>query len=155
MKQPLQILRPAAGAMALLCLLLLAGCAFPGGAVSGSTDPEDEEVPAVSSIVTPENLTAEYAPLLAGLWEAPDGGESYLFQEDGAGSVYRTESEELQEFDWSVLSETEGRDLLYLFFDGAEAAVCYLPVFDEGSLTLCDPEDGSALISLLEGTALG
>lgn len=155
MKQPPQLFRPALWALALLCALLLAGCAFSGEAASSSSAPEDEELPAVSSTVTPENRTVDYVPLLAGLWEEASGETSYLFNEDSTGSVYWTESEELQEFDWCVLTETEGYDLLYLFFDGAEAAVCYLPVFDEGALTLCDPEDGNALISLLEGTAQG
>lgn len=169
MKHPFRSL---AWALALLCALLLAGGGVIGGgssegaadaeeqdgglsAGSGAVEPEDMEMPAGSSAVTPENRTEAYALLLEGLWEEDGGASSYLFYRDGTGSVYWTEQEELLAFEWNVLSEEAGRDLLYLFFEGAEAAVCYLPVFDEGTLTLCDPEDGGALVLLLEGTALG
>ncbi len=112
-----------------------------------------EDAP-VSSALIPENLTEQYAPLLSGLW-VDDSGDSYYINADGSGSLYRTGAEEPDNFTWSVLAEQEGEALLYLFFTGAEAAECYLPVFDEGSLTLCDPDTGEAVILLTVGETFG
>ncbi|MCD8161375.1 MAG: hypothetical protein LUE61_09465 [Clostridiales bacterium] len=112
-----------------------------------------EDAP-VSSDLIPENLTEQYAPLLSGLW-VDDSGDSYYINADGSGSLYRTGAEEPDNFTWSVLAEQEGEALLYLFFTGAEAAECYLPVFDEGSLTLCDPDTGEAVLPLTVGETFG
>ncbi|MCD8086028.1 MAG: hypothetical protein LUF28_06850 [Clostridiales bacterium] len=112
-----------------------------------------EDAP-VSSDLIPENLTEQYAALLSGLW-VDDSGDSYYINADGSGSLYRTGAEEPDNFTWSVLAEQEEEALLYLFFTGAEAAERYLPVFDEGSLTLCDPDTGEAVILLTVGETFG
>lgn len=113
-----------------------------------------EDAP-VSSQLIPENLTEQYATLLAGLWVEADSGDSYYINADGSGSLYRADEEEPDDFTWSVLEEQDGDALLYLFFTGAEAAECYLPVFDEDSLTLCDPDSGDAVLLLTVGETFG
>lgn len=118
--------------------------------------PEDETADEpVSSQLTPENLTEQYAPLLAGLWVASGSGDSYYINADGSGSLYPAEGETAEDFTWSVLAEQNGAALLYLFFTGAEAAERYLPVFDEDSLTLCDPDSGDAVLLLTVGETFG
>ncbi len=131
-------------------------------AVSDSVSPEDgaaSEAPAedapVSSALIPENLTEEYATLLTGLWVEVDSGDSYYINADGSGSLYPADEETPEDFTWSVLEEQGGEALLYLFFTGAEAADCYLPVFDEDSLTLCDPDSGDAVLLLTVGETFG
>ncbi|MCD7917070.1 MAG: hypothetical protein LUF84_01175 [Clostridiales bacterium] len=122
-------------------------------APAAQTEDGVEDTP-VSSALIPENLTEQYAALLSGLWVDGDG-DSYYINADGSGSLYRTGAEEPDNFTWSVLAEQEGDALLYLFFTGAEAAERYLPVFDEGSLTLCDPDTGEAVILLTVGETFG
>ncbi len=121
---------------------------------SEASEAETADEP-VSSQLTPENLTEQYAPLLAGLWVASGSGDSYYINADGSGSLYPAEGETAEDFTWSVLEEQGGAALLYLFFTGAEAADCYLPVFDEDSLTLCDPDSGDAVLLLTVGETFG
>ncbi len=121
---------------------------------SEASEAETADEP-VSSQLTPENLTEQYAPLLAGLWVASGSGDSYYINADGSGSLYPADEETPEDFTWSVLEEQGGAALLYLFFTGAEAADCYLPVFDEDSLTLCDPDSGDAVLLLTVGETFG
>ncbi len=113
-----------------------------------------EDAP-VSSQLIPENLTEEYATLLSGLWVASDSGDSYYINADGSGSLYPADGETPEDFTWSVLEEQGGEALLYLFFTGAEAAERYLPIFDEDSLTLCDPDSGDTVLQLTVGETFG
>ncbi len=125
---------------------------------SVGTFPEDEDAAEdapVSSQLTPENLTEQYAALLAGLWVEVNSGDSYYINADASGSLYRADEEEPDDFTWSVLEEQDGEALLYLFFTGAEAAECYLPVLDEDSLTLCDPDSGDVILLLTVGETFG
>lgn len=164
--------------------LILTGCSRPGsGSVAPSPGPSEgsavssasvsqpeappeppeentpseggESLPTSSDALPIEQRSDAYAPLLEGFWTTADGSAIYCFRSNGSGTVSWLEEEELQAFDWSVLRDESGMDVLYLFFDGTDAAARYLPVFDEGLLDLCDPESFESLMSLTYTSAEG